>query len=437
MNRFNGKNILCIYYQFPPIKGIGTLRNTKFYTSLKKISRKVIVMTTDNRDFMPDDEYCIDEGDVIDLPTYDFRTIHHKVFGSKGSMIPNNKYSPVKKILMNLINVSPFQNLFGEGGMRFIRQGIKRGRKLIEEEGIDTVFSSYRPISTHLIARQLKKEFPHLYWVADYRDVSPDPMRAVYFNSFTRKAHKRLLKYADEVTTVSQGLKKNLKLYHDRVSVIRNGYESRLLNSDAQDHNSFFTLSYTGIVYENTQKAELLFKAIRELIDESFIEEESIRFIHAGKDISYWRSESLKYKLNNIIINKGLVPRKEAIEIQRSSDINVLLSWASKELKGIVTGKIYEYLAARKPILTIINGIHDTEIEKVINGSGEVFYHDESELDKIKKYILKQYNKWQAGNSGLSKHSSILQYSWEYQFNQWNESLKIEHKNSDVLSNGQ
>src|SRR5690606_5635822 len=96
MNRFEGKNILFIYYKFPPIKGIGTLRNVKFYHSLKQVARKVFVATTANRRFLPRDEFEYDEKDVVEIPTWDFRTIYHWVTGEQGSLLVSRDRSPQK-----------------------------------------------------------------------------------------------------------------------------------------------------------------------------------------------------------------------------------------------------------------------------------------------------------------------------------------------------
>ncbi len=428
MNLTKGKNILCIYYQFPPIKGIGTLRNMKFYASLREQARKVFVMTTSNRSFLPSDNYDIELENIIELATADFRTIHHKVFGSKGSLMKNESKSPIRSFVLDLVTNSPLRIFLGEGGMRFIRQGIKQGNRLIEEQGIDTIFSSYMPASTHIIARHLKKHHPQLTWIADYRDITPDPMRNnSQFSNFTTAAHKRILKYADEVLTVSQGLKERLSSYHDKVSVIRNGYEHNLLNEHIPRSNALFTLCYTGIFYPDMQKCDLIFMALQDLINEGSIDKRCIRFLHAGKDVSPWREVATRYNLNDIIVDKGLIPRDDALQLQRDADLNVLLTWSSEELKGIVTGKVFEYLAARRPVLTLVNGIVDEEIENIIEGthSGRVFYHSEHQLPQMKSYILQQYNKWKYGENSLNDASYILPYSWENQFKRWNQPLRI------------
>lgn len=439
MNRVKGKNILCIYYQFPPIKGIGTLRNTKFYASIRKEARKIFVMTTANRSFMPRDSYDfpIEAEEIISLSTLDYRTVHNRMFDSKGSLLPASRTSNIRDFLVNIINGSPMHVFMGEGGLRFIRNGIKKGKQLIEEQGIDMIISSFRPSATHLIARALKKKYPHVTWIADYRDITPDPMLShPRLDRFMIALHKRILKYADEVTTVSDGLKANLSAYHDKISVIRNGFEQELINENSSTVNPFFTLTYTGIIYKESQRAQLIFAAIKELIDEGKLKLNNIQLVHAGKDIDYWRDIATEYELNDILVDKGLIPREDAIELQRASDINILLSWSSEKLMGIVTGKVYEYLAARKPILTLINGIEDQEIEDIVegSGSGKVFYHREDQLPKIKSYLLQQYNRWKMGDSQLNDLPLIRQYAWKQQFERWNNSLRISHKRQTGIS---
>src|SRR5680860_294261 len=320
MNRFEGKNILFIYYKFPPIKGIGTLRNVKFYQSLKKVSRKVFVATTTNRHFLPQDTFRYEEKDVLEIPTFDFRTIYHYLTGGEGSLMVSQDKSPQKWLPLwkERLKKSIVSRYFDEGGSYFVYHGMKQCSKLIEQEKIDVVVSSYLPYDAHKLAYRLKKKYPHLYWVADYRDFFSDPMlRSSPGFSQRQKKHSKLLPQADEVTTVSKGLKKRLTAFHPNVHVVRNGISNALVKPGNSQGYKLFTVSYTGSIYPEAQNGSLLAEALAELVDEGLMQKNHIQFINAGKDGLYWKRLLEKHQLGDVLVNLGMVQHSESLTIQQ------------------------------------------------------------------------------------------------------------------------
>lgn len=428
MNRFKGKNILCIYYKFPPIKGIGTIRNLRFYHSLKSQARKIFVLTTSNRHFLPQDEYQFHEKDVIEVPTADYRSIYHFFTGKRSSLIVPDNAAGSSRILRfrKWFKDSILSRFMDEGGAYYVNAGVKIASKIIEEQGVDVIISSYSPFDSHRMAWKLKKKYPNLYWIADYRDFIGDPMLTdLSENSYLFKTNRQLLKEVDEVITVSQGLKERINFYHDNVQVVRNGIDASLLPKQPIVKYDLFTLAYTGIIYPHAQKADLLGRALANLISSGAIEVLHLQFMHAGKDAMYWRSILEKYGLGQILVNHSIVPHKEAIEIQRKSHVNLLLSWSSDKMKGILTGKLFEYIASGSPILALVNGIQDPELEDIITGQGfgKVFYHNESELTALENHIFNLYQQWlfqhQQPRINSVDHQKISSFLWQTGFDRW------------------
>ncbi len=430
MNRFDGKNILFIYYKFPPIKGIGTLRNVKFYRSLKKVARKVFVATTSNRHFLPTDTFQYEEKDVMEIPTFDFRTIYHHLTGDQGSLMVTVDTSPQKWLPLwkERFKKSIIARYFDEGGSVFVHKGFKKCSQLIEREQIDVIISSYLPFDAHKLAYRLKKKYPHIYWVADYRDFFSDPMlrSSPGFNQ-RQEQHAKLLTLADEITTVSEGLKKRLAPYHPKVFVVRNGVSETLEHPTRMAKYKLFTLSYTGSIYPEAQDGSLLAEVLQELVYEGLIKKNHIQFINAGKDGLYWKQLFEKYNLGDIVVHQGIIPHIEALKTQKKSHLNVLLSWASDDVSGILTGKLFEYLAAGPPILAIINGTFDPELDKLIaqTSRGALFNRSDLGHEKLKEYILQHYVAWQE-----DRHQSYSMYAprrentvgiitWQDEFDAW------------------
>lgn len=432
MNRFEGKNILFVYYKFPPIKGIGTLRNVKFYRSLKKVARKVFVATTSNRHFMPSDDFQYDERDIIELPTFDFRTIYHHLTGGQGSLLESRDSSPQKWLPQwkEHFKKSFIARYFDEGGSYFVYYGMKLCSRIIEQEKIDVIISSYLPFDAHKLAYQLKSKYPQLYWIADYRDFFSDPMlRSSPGFSHRRDRHVKILSKADEVTTVSYGLSKRLLPFHANVHVIRNGINEMLVQNKSIPKFKLFTISYTGSIYPDAQDGDLLAKVLKELVEEGQIKKNHLQFINAGKDGLYWKHLLEKHGLGDILVNQGIISHEASLKLQKMSHLNILLSWASEDVSGILTGKLFEYLSAGTPIVAIVNGIYDPELHELIvhSGRGVLFYPSDLGHKQMKSYLINQYHTWRSNVSNpISIYGSDREkipgiITWQDEFSAWAE----------------
>ncbi len=146
-------------------------------------------------------------------------------------------------------------------------------------------------------------------------------------------------------------------------------------------HNKKFRIAYTGSLYHNLSKPELLFKVVRELLRSGhLLSKEDIEIVYAGKDANLWNLSVREFELENVFTNLGNLTSREAMAVQDSAQINVLLTWASVYQSGVITGKFYEYLGSTNPILAIINGVMDNEIKQLFDvlKCGKVVATDDS-----------------------------------------------------------
>jgi hypothetical protein len=105
----------------------------------------------------------------------------------------------------------------------------------------------------------------------------------------------------------------------------------------------------------------------------------------------------------------GMLSREEAERIQHRSHVNLLLTYSTDALQGNLTGKLYDYLAARRPILVVINGPKDTEIESLIESlsAGAVVY--DNDVRGTARFIKQEYERWKAGEAtGDSLSTELL-----------------------------
>lgn len=403
-------NLLMISYYFPPVKAVGAVRIGNFFKHARYYFRKVCVLTTSNQHIFQQDEEPPPYESVNHIPTLDFRRILSFVQKNVTYFSSRKKKHPIKQFIIKLIDSFPFNLLIGDGGLLYILAGYWKARKTIKKEGITHLFSSFRPYSDHAIAYLLKRSFPDLYWIADFRDVQVDPNRKnVLFPAFQHWCNRRILKKADLLTSVSRGYTEYLRQYNDHTYCLNNGIEAdpstTLLNSPYDK----FTISYTGTVYPSLQDPDILLRALKELIDGEKIKAEEVQIVLAGRDREVWEEWLARYDLQQLLVDKGALPRSKALEVQHRSHLNLLLSWSSLQLKGVLTGKLYEYLHAGHPILSVINGTADPEFEELFDEfqAGLITYNQQEELDKVKLFILNLYQEWKATgrpHTMLKKH---------------------------------
>lgn len=409
---------------------MGVVRNYNLASNLLQFFPKVRVITTSNRSILPKDELPIKkEIELFSIKTFDYRSIsalkknrqqvHYKEETKENSLV---------RFLIKLIDSCPFNFILGEGGLVYLIGGIFKGIQLIRKEKPVFIYSSFRPFTDHVIAYCLKLLFPKIKWVADYRDLHVDPIyKNVLWPSFQHWCNKKILKKASLVTTVSEGLAKQLSRYHHKVHVLRNGVD---IVPNIETPYEKFTISYTGSLFKDERRPELFLAALQSLLIDGSIKSEDIVFQYAGKDSPKMRNWIEKYDLMPVFKDRALVKRNEAILIQRKSQLNLLLSSSSPELKGVLTGKFFEYMTTGIPILLIINGTRDEEFEGIFKryNLGAIFYNEDKYLESAKSFILNAYRSWTAQEVNVSK---VKLNDIKRDFS-WTETIKKMSKQIDI-----
>lgn len=409
--------LLAVCYAFPPIKRIGSVRNYEIVRRLGAHLGQTQLLTTGNRRFLREEPFPMENIAVEELKTWDFRKLTKTSKGGR-RLSEEQKTRTSNQFLMKLLFGFPFNLLVGEGGLIYIIDGYTKAKKSVRAGRVSHLYSSYRPYADHFICYLLKRKFPQLYWIADFRDLHVDPiLQQAFMPKFQEWCNRKILSHADLITTVSNGLSRHLQKYSDRVYVLRNGITRYTQNT--QPGFSRFTLCYAGSLFQDYRDPSLLFRAISELVRDGRIDPDKIQLIYAGKDNDLYSKYIGWYDLQSVFRDEGLVSMQEARELQNRSHINILLTYASSELDGNITGKFYDYLTAGKPILALIKGEPDRELMEIIEelNAGIAIMAEEEELEKLKKFLLEQYQSWLVNGESGSKYreNELRKYYWSEQ----------------------
>ena len=427
------QHCLFIHYYFPPIHSIGSLRNYHLAECFSKSLGKCWIITTSNKNrFNKTSDSALFKGQIHAIPTFDYRTLIS--YFKQDVHFSEGKKRGLSKFIIRLNLSFPFNLLWGEGGALYILLAFLRGYKLIRKHEIKFMFSSFMPYSDHFVAFLLKKCFPHLVWVADFRDLHINPSRKnLLFYRFQQWCNRQILNQAYLVSTVSEGLANHLSGFHPKVKVLYNGIDRQLLyDRTIALKSDIFTITYTGSIYEGLQDPSPLLQIIQELIQEKKINAKEIRIVYAGKDSQKWKAWVKQFNLSAQFFDCGLISRTKVIELQRTSNINLVLSWSNELIRGILTAKLFEYLAAGSPVVALINGSgKDADWEHLFKKTkgGKVFYEDSNQA--LKSHILQLFLDWKT-NGWVQKNPNtelVKAYFWEALTDQF-----IQQNLDDVLN---
>jgi glycosyltransferase involved in cell wall biosynthesis len=263
---------------------------------------------------------------------------------------------------------------------------LEKGKELVDEYKFDAILSSIRPCTSHIIAGELvkRKKIP---WVADFRDLWTQNhyfKHSAIREFFEKRLELDTLSSADALVTISDPFSEKLRNLHKNKTVctITNGFDPEQLNPGVPLTEKF-SITYTGKIYRGRQDPEPLFRVLRGLIDEKKIDPALIEVRFFGDREEWLINDCKKYHLEDVVRIHGHISREESVRKQRESQVLLLLAWNDREEKGIYTGKIFDYLAARRPVLAV--GLPGSVVSDVLSqtGAGITVTSDQEIKDQV------------------------------------------------------
>ena len=290
---------------------------------------------------------------------------------------------------------------------------VKAGDELLQNEDIDAIISSSSPVTSQIIAKELKKRY-NIPWVADFRDLWTQnhnyrysPLRKL----FEKRLELRTLATADALVAVSQGWAEKLGMLHKRkVYAITNGFDPDKMNRRHVDLTLKFTITYAGQIYIEGQDTSKFLAALKDLISEGTIRAEDVEVRFYGPKLELLAKQIEKFGLSDVVKQYGTVPRQVSFEKQMESQMLLLLKWEDKKERGAIGGKIFEYLAAGRPILA--TGGHNDAVTQLLKETNAGI--DAHNVEDIKSALRKLYTEYKltGKTSYHGKRKEINKYSY-------------------------
>ena len=389
------KKVLIITYYWPPSGGAGVQRWLKFAKYLPQLGWQPIIYTPENPDFSLQDASLQKDipKEAIVLKTKIWEPYHlYKWFSGKKSENANaGFFSGGKKRWKQRLSIFVRGNFFiPDPRVFWVKPSVKYLKKYIEENAIDAIVSTGPPHSMHLIALGLKKHFPTIKWIADFRDpwTDIDFYHELQLTSWADKKHKRLekkvIESADEVIVIGKKMQEQLNKGADNTHIIYNGFDEDDFPKTQQKKDDYFTIVYVGSMNKDRHHKEF-WEAIIELTNklEDFSKELKVKIIGSIDNLvkEYLSSLGLYNKVEFI----KYLPHEKAIEEMQQACLLYLPINNVPSAKFIITGKVFEYLAVNKPILCI--GPEGSELATILGNSFCSF----NDKQAVKEIIIKAY----------------------------------------------
>lgn len=409
------KKVLVITYYWPPAGGPGVQRWLHFARHLPEFGVEPLIYSPENPKYPIEDNSLLKEIPSglrhFTLPIQEpLKWLPQKKIRSISSgLISSEKPGWVEKLLLWVRG-----NFFiPDARVLWVRPSVRYLSNLLQKEGIDTVITTGPPHSLHLIGMKLK-EIRGIHWIADFRD----PWTSIGYHKKLRLGkrasarHKALEKMvvgrADHILTTSESTAAEFRQLSTKpISVITNGYADHLTSEAAASLDKTFTLSHIGSLLTGRDPANL-WKILGQLVSENeeFAKNFRLQLIGTVSQdvIDNIRAQGLDANLRLV----PYVSHSKAIAFQRKSQLLLLIEIDSEETRGIIPGKVFEYMAARRPALAV--GPEKWEAGKLIEetGCGHFFgYGDEKGLKTVLQSWFEDYSQ-----GGVAGHEAdISRYS--------------------------
>ena len=370
--------ILIVSPYFPPQQAVASLRLHSMAETWAQAGEQVTVLTTHKQDDQRSMPLSCDGFTVVEIP-YRIPRILQWLRARKHAPgtphEPARKPSPVIRTLRAIKNRTGIYSTIRMPDLtdRWVAPAITWAR---ENGPWDFAISSSGPYTAHLVALALRQGGKAAHWGADFRDLWTQNPRCRGLFPFTireRALERQCLATADCISTVSKPLAESLRRdARGTVSVIYNGYRQNELETLPTEpffsNEGMTNLVYTGTVYPGYRDVLPLMEAMSKLKAGHPGIAAKLRLQVAGPLRDHWQRLAQKYDVQDMTQLYGVLPRVDALRMQRDADGLVIIAWRDSGA-GVLTSKLFEYLVARAPILVIGAG-PDDPIAHVVQKAG-------------------------------------------------------------------
>lgn len=392
------KKVLIITYYWPPSGGAGVQRWVKLTKYLTRMGIECHVLTVDENkaSYQEWDESLVADIDskVIVYKTNSFEptNIYAKIVGK--DKVPTSGFANVdnSKLSQKFVNAIRSNFFIPDPRIGWKSFAYRKAKEIIKEQKIKNVITTSPPHSVQMIGLKLKSHL-NIHWIADINDPWTDIyyykylMHSKISHAINSRYERNVFENADQVITVSKGFKELFDSKHfdlkSEIKIITNGYDHEDFEFEPKRklEDGFFNIVYTGTISDQYQPYGVL-TALKEFVETNKIKTK-ITFVGKIDDkiCQFMDKNGIDYHL------VGYVKHQEAIEYQMNADLLLLFIPKVSDSEGIIPAKIFEYIAAKRPILGV--GENHSDVGEMLSNLEHCTIVDYSDINAAKEFFLK------------------------------------------------
>lgn len=398
------KRALIVTYYWPPAGGPGVQRWLKFVKYFKEFGVEPIVYIPENPNYpLVDENFSAEIPSNVEIIKHPIKEPYRfaKFFSKKktkqmsSGIIPKKDSTAIEKLMLYVRG-----NFFiPDARVGWVKPSVKYLSDYLENNDVDVVITTGPPHSLHLIGMQIKKEL-NVKWIADFRD----PWTTIHYhkslrlNKTSEKKHKALeaavLNTADVVTVTSPTTKKEFeKITNKAIEVITNGFD--ITEEVNYNRDLKFSISHIGSLLSERNPKNLWY-ILAEICKKNTSFKKDLELKFAGAVSDEVKESLSEFNLDENSKFLGYVSHSEALKLQNESQVLLLVEINSAETRAIIPGKLFEYLAAKRPIIAL--GPNKSDIEAIVDETKSGRFFDYSEDKELKNEILRLYEQYKTGD---------------------------------------
>lgn len=410
------KRALIITYYWPPAGGPGVQRWLKFVKYFRDFGIEPVVYIPENPHYPLLDESFISEipsdTEILQYPVKEPYRFAGMLSKKKTNTISKGIITKKEQTFMEQVMLFVRGNFFiPDARVGWVKPSVAFLQKQLSGTPVDCIITTGPPHSLHLIGMQLQEAL-QLPWIADFRD----PWTTIHYhkelklsNAAARK-HKRMeaevLRKADRIVVTSPTTKKEFEVITETpIEVITNGYEISEAIAPVPDVS--FSIAHIGSLLSE-RNPKVLWNVLSEIASEdpSFASALEIKLVGSVSETVIASIEAAGLEASLRVID--YVSHSEALEMQHNAQVLLVVEMDRPETRAILPGKLFECLAARRPIIAL--GPEGSDIEEILNQTKSGHFFGYQNKAQLKEVLLAHYKDFTTGN--LVVHSEgIAHYS--------------------------
>jgi glycosyltransferase involved in cell wall biosynthesis len=417
------KCVLMICYAFPPLPYAGTFRSLRFCKYLEEFGWRPTVMTIKKYGDLASDESLMSEVPpgvkIYRTATLDLWRTYRKIRekGKKGEgkrekegngekngkSIKGSPLRRIAKYFFTLLTTPDHMNLWTVFA-------VFNGIYLILKEKCDLIYTSSPPHSAHLSGLILSKIF-RKPWIADFRDPWVDADDFIELTGGYQSIaglHRRLegivIRNASKVLMISSTYTNELRKRYKEISAgkivaLTNGYDGAHAKIEACGALfRQFTILHAGTFYSN-RRPTIFLDGLQIWLDRKGKEARgNTQVVFLGAKDEMTKGEVVDRGLEDVVSCHPLIPQGEAMRMMRSSHLLLLIIGLDQKSKGVLTSKLFDYLAVKKPILGILP---EGDAAAIIRECHAGYLVTEEDANIVADYLDETYDCYKAGTGQM------------------------------------